>query len=166
MTIQEVINWFTQNPYSILGYFIVLLVVTVLAVSIVNQTNFKNLKYIMSALVYGVTVPGILAVLLVLYNLLFLRANLLNLSVIAYFVPIVAMIATIVILNRKVTMKDIPGFDKLAALMVIIGICFIILFVLQKSIFGVFFIGGFTQLLVVFVVLLIVIKLSWAKLRK
>lgn len=166
MTIQELIDWFSTNPYLVLGYFAAMLLLTLIAVSVVSQNNFKQVRYFMSMLIYGVTVPGILAIFLTLYALLFLGNSLLNVSIVIYFVPILTMVLTLVILNKKVAMKDIPGFGKLSALIIMIGIAFIIIFVLQKSYFGVFFNGGFTQLMLVFAILLVVLRFSWARLTK
>nr|WP_299215001.1 hypothetical protein [uncultured Allomuricauda sp.] len=166
MTIQELIDWFSGNEYGVLGYFLCILLLTLLITVIANQSNFRKLRYVMSGLVFAVTIPGILAVLLILYSILFLGASLLNVSIIAYFLPVITMILTLIILSRKVSMKDIPGFDKLSALMIIIGITFIIIFILQKSFFGVFFVGGFVQLLIAFLIVLLILKLSWSKLRK
>lgn len=166
MTIQELIDWFSINEYGILSYFLCILFLALLITAITNQSNFRKLRYVMSGLVYAVTIPGILAVLLILYSILFLGTSLLNVSIVAYFVPVIAMALTLILLSRKVSMADIPGFDKLSAFMIIIGITFIIIFILQKSFFGVFFVGGFVQLLVVFVLVLLILKLSWSKLTK
>lgn len=166
MTIQNLIDWFSENQYIVLGYFGAILVVSILVVLVANKKNIGSLKYVMSVLVYGVTVPGILAFILTLYSLLMLKTSLLNVSVVSYFVPVIAMVLTLFILSKKVHMRDIPGFNKLSSLMVMIGIAFSIVFVLQKTYFGVLFIGGFTQLIIVFAVLLVIIKIAWARLVK
>lgn len=166
MTIQDLLDWFSQNENLILGYFIAILILTIFVILIINRNNSKNLKYVISGLVYAVTVPGILSVILTLYTLFMLQQNLLEVNIIAYFVPIIAMVITLIIINKKVSMNTIPGFGRLSGLMVMIGISFFIAFVLQKTHFGVLFIGGFTQLLIVFVVLLVTLKIAWAKITK
>ena len=80
MTIQNLIDWFDTNQYLTLAYFGAIILITGIVVLIANQNNIKSLKYVMSALVYGVTVPGILAVILILYALLLQRTNILNLG--------------------------------------------------------------------------------------
>ncbi len=166
MTLQDLLDWFGQHQYWVLGYFLGLLVLTILITLILNKKNINSLKYVMSAIVYGVAVPGILATILVLYSLFILRTSLLQVSVIAYFVPILAAILTLFILNKKVHMNQIPGFKRLSALLLMILISFAIVFVLQKMYFGVFFIGGFGQLILVFAVVLIVLKFAWARFTK
>ncbi len=166
MTIQDLLDWFSQNENLILGYFIALLMLTIFIILIINHNNSKNLKYVISSLVYAVTIPGILSVMLTLYTIFMLQQNLLEVNIIAYFIPIVAMIVTLIIINKKISMSTIPGFDRLSGLMVMIGISFFIVFVLQKTHFGVLFIGGFSQLLIVFVVLLVILKIAWARISK
>jgi len=166
MTIQELIDWLGNNQNSVLWYFGGILVLTLLLLLIVNRNNFATTRYLMSAVVFAVTIPGILAVLLTLYALLIQRTSILEVNMLAYFVPIVAMALVLFLLNKKVSMSKIPGFDKLSALMLIIGIAFILVFVLQRMFFGIFFVGGFGQLIGVFLVILVVLKFAWSKLTK
>lgn len=166
MTTQDLIDWFGYNHFYVLGYFAVILVIAIISTLVVNQNNIKNVKYVMSTLVYGVTIPGVLAVLLTLYNLLILGSSLLNVNIVAYFLPIAAMIITLLVLNRKVKMSQLPGFSKLSSLIIMISIAFMIIFVLQRTYFGVLIFGGFTQVLLVFGVLLVILKVAWSKFSK
>jgi hypothetical protein len=166
MTIQNLIDSLTAYQGLAWGYFIAIIIITLILVQLANPTNFESLKYIMSVLVYAVTIPGILAVILTFYSLFIVKSDLLNVSIIIYFVPIVSMVITLFILSKKIGMKHIPGFDRLSGLMIMIGVSFLIVFVLQRTYFGVLFIGGFTQLLVVFAVLFIIVKVGWARLMK
>ncbi len=166
MTIQNVIDWFGTHQNMILIYFGGLIVLTLLVLAVLNAKNSKNLRYVMSLLVYGVSIPGILALILVLYGFFIQNSNMLNVNVIAYFVPVASMCLVLFLLNRKVHMKDIPGFGKLSSLMVLIGVSFAIVFVLQRMHFGIFFIGGFGQLLLVFGVVLLILKIAWSRLTR
>ncbi len=161
MSIQDLIDFFNNYQYYVLGYFIVILFFSLMANIIVSSKNINTLKYIMSILVYSVTIPGMLALFLLLYNILFLKTNILKVSIISYFAPIIAMIITIVILNQKVKMNRLPGFNKLSSLFVMISIAFGIIFVLQRSYFGVLILGSFTHLIIVFAILMIILRFSW-----
>ena len=161
MSIQDLIDFFNNYQYYVLGYFIVILFFSLMANIIVSSKNINTLKYIMSILIYSVTIPGMLALFLLLYNILFLKTNILKVSIISYFAPIIAMIITIVILNQKVKMNRLPGFNKLSSLFVMISIAFGIIFVLQRSYFGVLILGSFTHLIIVFAVLMIILRFSW-----
>ncbi|ADV48961.1 hypothetical protein I2486_08415 [Cellulophaga sp. E16_2] len=166
MSIQDIISWFNSNQSGVLYYFGIALVLALLSTFIVNAKNISTVKYVMSFLVYAVCIPGVLALFLLLYNILFLGSSILQLGLVTYFLPIVAMILILIVLNRKIKMAKLPGFTRLSSLIVIIGISFILLFVLQRSYFGVIFLGGFTQLLLVFAVIMVVLRVAWNKFIK
>lgn len=166
MTIQDLINWISDHHYYILGYFIAIIVLAIIMSSILNQKNIGTVKYILSALVYGVVIPGMLAVFLLLYNILFLNTSILQIGIVAYFLPILAMVLTIIILNRKVKMSKLPGFNSLSSLFIMITIAFGVIFILQRTYFGVLILGSFTHILIVFVVLIVILRIAWARFSK
>lgn len=166
MTIQSLIDWFNAYEFIILGYFLGILLLSIVVTYSANPNNVNRLKYVLSALVFGVTIPGVLAAMLVLYTLLILRSSLLEVSIVAYFVPVIAMILTLVILNRKVRMSQIPGFGKLSSLILIIFISFGIVFVLLRTHFGVLFIGSIIHLFIIFAVVFFILKAAWTRLTK
>jgi hypothetical protein len=114
-------------------------------------------KYLYSLLVYLACVPGVFAGVLTAYTLWFTRENLLDVSFIVYVVPILSMVVTLALIGRSVEFDQVPGFDRLWGLMVMIGCSFgIALFIQKTSIWVVF--GGsigwlFLLALVVFVLL-------------
>ncbi|UII31276.1 hypothetical protein LVD17_23575 [Fulvivirga ulvae] len=166
MSLQDLINWFGDNQPGVLVYFGVLLILSLALITIVNANNFNVIRYLLSAVVYAVTVPGILSAIVILYSLFILKTNLLAVNIVVYFVPVIAMILVLVIINKKVAMKRIPGFGRLSGLMIMISVAFSIVFVLQKTYFGIFLFGGFAQLLVVFAILFIILKVAWARITK
>ena len=166
MTLQDLINWFSVNQSAILIYFGSLIVLSFILKLLVRPGNIKTLKYIFSLLVYGATVPGILASMLVAYSFFILKTSLLRVSFVTYFAPIIAMILVLLIISSKVKMRVIPGFNRLSSLMTIISITFLIMFVLSKMHFGLFFIGGFSQLVILFIVLFVILKVAFNKLTK
>ena len=167
MTVQDFINWFGNNPNVVLSYFCVIVMIALLGLLFVNQSNFKSpINYAYTLLIYAVTIPGLLALILLLYSFFFLKTNLLQLDLIAYFVPLLAMIVTLVIVNRTISMKQIPGFDKLSGLFLMIMITFIITYILQRMFFGVFFVGRFQYLVGFFLLLLIGVRIAWSRIVK
>jgi len=61
---------------------------------------------------------------------------------------------------------QLPGFNRLSGLFIMIAIAFGIIFVLQRTYFGVLILGGFTQVLIVFAVLMIILRVAWSRLTK
>lgn len=167
MTVQDFINWFGNNPNLVLSYFIVIIAIAIIGLLFVNQDNFKPpITYFYGVLIYAVTIPGLLALVLLLYSFFFLKTNLLQLDLVTYFAPLVAMIITLVIINKTITMSRIPGFGKLSGLFIIIIITFIITYVLQRMFFGVFFVGKFEYLILLFLALLFGLKIAWNRIVK
>ncbi len=167
MTLQDIINWFGSNPMIILSYFAVIIVLSLIGLLLVSRRNFKSpVNYFYGVLVYAVTIPGLLSLILILYSFFFLKTNLLQLDFIAYFVPLISMIITLVIINKTVPMSRIPGFEKLSGLFVIIMITFFVTYILQKMFFGVFFIGKFEYLIALFLGVLLILRIAWRKIVK
>jgi len=167
MTVQDFINWFGNNPNIVLSYFVVIIVIALIGLLFVNQNNFRSpINYGYTILIYAVTIPGLLALVLILYSFFFLKTNLLQLDLIAYFVPLIAMILTLVIINKTISMTQIPGFGKLSGLFIMIMITFIITYILQRMFFGVFFVGRFQYLIGFFLLLLIGVRIAWSRIVK
>ncbi len=167
MTVQDLINQLSSNSSTILNYYIALLVLALVGMLIVTPKNFKApINYFYTALVYAVAIPGILAIILLVYNFFYLRANLMQLEVLTYYLPIIAMLVLFVIINKTIPLKRIPGFDKISGLFAIIVVAFLITYLIQKIFIGIFFIGSITQLLVIFIVLLVIVKIGWDKVIK
>ena len=167
MSIQDIIDLFGSQPNFILSYYVVILVVAIIGYLFVNKNNFKApLSYLYTLLIYGVSIPGLLSFMLLLYSFFFLKGNLLELDIVVYIVPIIGLITTLFIINKSVPMSYIPGFDKISGLFTIVIITFFITYLLQKMFFGVLFIGKVQHLIVLFLGLLIVLKLAFDKLKK
>jgi len=164
MSIQSIIEFLGNHQIAVLIYFISVTLISFVAVKMVNKENFGILKYLFCALVYAVTIPGVLAIFLTLYALLFLRANFLNLDLLVFILPIVVMGISLFFLNKKIHMKQVPGFDKLSSLIIIIAITFGLIFLIQKMFIGIIFFSGFMPIVVLFVIIFVVLKMAWNKL--
>ncbi len=167
MTVQDFINWFSKYPTIILGYFIAIIVIALIGLVTINRRNFRPpITYFYGLLVYAVTIPGLLSLVLILYSFFFLKVNLLQLDVMTYYVPLISMFIVLSIINKTVPMSRIPGFGRLSGLFIMIIITFVITYVLQRMFFGVFFIGKFQYLILFFLALLFGIKIAWDKIVK
>ncbi len=167
MTVYDLINILSNNSNTIINYYVALLLVILLGLLFSNMIRPKSpILYVYSILIYALAIPGLLAIILVVYNFFFLRKNLMQLQLVTYYLPIIAMILLFLIIKKTLPLKEIPGFDKLSGLFIILFITFLITYFIQKAIIGVFFIGSFTQLIAIFLVLLVVLKLGWNKFVK
>ncbi len=105
-------------------------------------------KYLYAVLVYLACVPGMFACVLTAYTLFFSRENLLDTSLLVYFLPIVSMIVTLVFIRKNVSFDEVPGFDRLSGLMVMVGCSFAIALAIQKTRIWIFFGGSIERLFI------------------
>ena len=117
-------------------------------------------RWAYSGLIYGVCLPGVLAVVLTAYSLFFLNANLLRVNILVYFLPIGIMCLTLFIIRKRISFDEIPGFGRIQGLMILIGLCFAIAIAIQKSriVFG--FFTGFRGLLILAALIWLAFKLG------
>ena len=105
-------------------------------------------KYLYAVLVYLACVPGMFAGVLTAYTLFFSRENLLDTSLLAYFLPIASMVVTLALVRKNVAFDDVPGFDRLSGLMVMVGCSFAIALAIQKTRIWIFFGGSIERLFI------------------
>lgn len=98
-------------------------------------------KYIYAVLVYLSCVPGMFSAVLTGYALFFTQENLLDVSAAVYFLPLISMAVTLLLMRRQVSFDAVPGFDRLTGLMVMIAAAFGIVFALSRTRIWLFF-GG------------------------
>ena len=105
-------------------------------------------KYLYAVLVYLACVPGMFAGVLTAYTLFFSRENLLDTNPLVYFLPIVSMIVALVLIRQNVSFDEVPGFDRLSGLMVMVGCSFAIALAIQKTKIWIFFGGSIERLFI------------------
>lgn len=149
MTLQELVGMISGiNPLMMLA---IILSPPMLAIVFgffqSKEQRLKSpLKYLYALLVYAVCIPGIFAGVLTAYSLFFLRKNLLQLNVFVYFFPPLSMIITLGIISRHVCWDQIPGVDRLYALMIVLVLSFSLALAIQKTNIFLFF-GGSLEVL-------------------
>src|SRR6266545_5974271 len=105
-------------------------------------------KYLYAVLVYIACVPGMFAGVLTAYTLFFSRENLLDTNPLVYFLPIVSMVVTLVLIRKNVSFEEVPGFDRLSGLMVMVGCSFAIALAIQRTRIWIVFGGSIERLFV------------------
>ena len=115
-------------------------------------------KYLYTVIIYLACVPGVVSLVLTLYSLLFIRTNMLNLNIAFYYLPILSMFITLVVVRKSVVFDAIPGFKKLYGLLSLIMISFLVVFILDRLRIFVFFRGSILAFLGIWVVIFLVLK--------
>jgi len=96
-------------------------------------------KYLYSVVIYATAIPGMFAFALTAYALLIARTDLLKVNVLVYFVPIGTTVVTVAVMRRNVNFEQIPGFDRLSGLMLMLGLSFLFVLVIMKTRIWLFF---------------------------
>lgn len=115
-------------------------------------------KFVYSVLVHTACIPGVFAAVIVGYTFLFTRESLLRLDLVVTFLPIVSMVATIVVIARRVDLDRLPGFGRLWGLITLLAISFFIALILDRLRVWVIFGGGMLSLLVMAAILYLVLR--------
>src|SRR5438552_10437787 len=105
-------------------------------------------KYLYAVVVYLACVPGMFAGVITAYTQFFSRENLLDTSLLVYFLPMVSMIVTLVLIRKNVAFDQVPGFDRLSGLMVMVGCSFAIALAIQKTKIWIVFGGSIERLFI------------------
>jgi hypothetical protein len=103
-------------------------------------------KYAYSALVYLACIPGTFAAVLTAYAMFFRNESLLDANLFIYFLPILSMVATLVAIRKRVSFEDVPGFDRLSGLMVLMACSFGLALAIHKTRIFVGFFGSVEML--------------------
>ncbi|MEE4355470.1 MAG: hypothetical protein V2I97_03325 [Desulfococcaceae bacterium] len=136
MTLQEIIAKIGQTDYRILLAIFLAPPILVRIISRIHPRRGGNeppWNYIYSFFVYLVCVPGMCSCVLTAYSVFFIRQNLLNVNFAVYFLPILCMIGTLVLVGKNAEWNRLPGVDRLYALMIILVVSFGIALAIQKS---------------------------------
>lgn len=164
MTLAELFDKIGQNPNFVIFYFLIIPITAFLAGFLgKNEGHLSPWKYLYSALIYLVSVPGIFAVALNIYFFLFQRGDVMQSDVYLQILPIIVMLVTIVLIRKNVSLDAIPGFDKISGLWFMLFATMFLMWLLEKIHIVVFSYLPFQYLLGVFVVLFALIYLGWRK---
>lgn len=151
MTVQDLLVWIDAHPGPVLVLLILPPLLTVLLGRLhkPGEGGTGTLRWAYAALIYTVCVPGIGATLVTLYAVLFTGQNLLTMGLVSTLLPIVSMAATLIKMAQQVDFEQIPGFDRLAGLITLLGLTFAILLFLQRMRIWIVFHAPLTALVAV-----------------
>lgn len=148
MTTRQLIQLADSHLWVILAVFIFPPVAAWLCGRLHGSNSGGNApwKYCYSLLVYLVCIPGLFSTVLTGYSLFFSKENLLDVNLAVYFLPILSMVVTLVLIHKNVSFDLVPGFDRLSGLMVMMGCSFVIALAIEKTRIWIFFGGSIERL--------------------
>ena len=167
MTLQDFFTLLGDNPTFILTYFLMIPLTALIAGFLgKGEGHISPWKYLYSALIYLVSVPGVFAFTLSVYFFMFERRSVLDTDVYTQILPIISMIATFLIIKKNVPLDRIPGFGKISGLIMMVAVTISFMWILDKTrIFAVTFIP-FQYVLLMFVGFFLVFRYGWSRMMK
>ena len=134
MTLGEFFELCGQNPTLLLGFFMLVPFVALLALFFSGgQGHLSPWKYLYSVLIYLVAIPGIFAVTLSVYLFLFERRSIMDTNIYTQVLPVVSMLATFILIRKQVDLDLVPGFGKLSGLITVLSVLMIIMWIIDKT---------------------------------
>lgn len=134
MTLRDFFQAGADEPVYIVFYFLIVPLTALLTGWLAKgEGEEEPWKYLYSAMLYLVCVPGILAISLQVYLFLFERRSIFDMSVLMEVLPVFSMLATILVIRRNVNIDRIPGFDKLSGLVMMISAALAIMWFVDRT---------------------------------
>ena len=167
MTLQQLFDSISQNPYSLLYYLLLVPAVTFLIglwqTNPVNESSML-VRYSYMVLAYMIGIPGIFALTLDVYLFLFERQSIWQMNLIVQILPIVSMAITLMLIKWKIPFEAVPELGRLSGFMTILtALIGILWFVDRLRIYAITYVP-FQYIVVGFILLLLVIRYGWKKL--
>lgn len=167
MTLREFFDLLAANPAIIFAYFgFIPLAAIIAGVMGRGEGNQSPWKYLYSTLIYLVCVPGIFAVTLSVYLFLFEKRSIFDTDLYTQIIPLVSMAATLLIISKNVALDEIPGFDKMSGLIVMVLGVLTLMWILDKTRIFVFTYLPFQYVILILVGLLLVVRVGWKRLLR
>lgn len=167
MTLAEFFEYISSNT-SIVLYYGLAIPIMALVVTYLAGSDGKNepWKYFHSTFIFLVCIPGILAFFLNVYLFLFEKQSIMETNLMTQVFPIIIMFLTLLIIRSKVEFCDIPGFEKLSGMIMIMSSLIILMWFVDRTRIILFSMIPVHYLLILFVVLFFVVRFGLMKMMK
>lgn len=165
MSIQDLIELVGNYPVVLVGSFAVppLLAWLMAQFSTTDGGPLTPWDYCYSVLIYLVGVPGTISMVLIAYSLFMVRQNLLEVNFLIYFLPVISMVVTFLLIGRNSDFDRLPGFERLSGLMMLIGLTFLVLLIIFKLRILVGFFASMESLVAIGIVLFVLFRVAAKK---
>lgn len=133
MSLGEFVQFLGNNPYYPIFYFIALPLAAYLALKLgKGEGHLSPWCNFYTVLIYLSVIPGIFALLLNFYHLLFEKMSIYDVNLMTQFLPIASMLLTLFLIKKNVSFDEIPGFGKMTGFVSMMAGIMVIFFILNK----------------------------------
>ena len=162
MTLRDYFSYAALNP-AWFGFFFLFIPLLAFLIGWISKGtgNESPWKYIFSALIYLICVPGIFSITLDIYLFLFERQSIFDANLVLQVLPIISMVSTLQIIKFNVDLDLIPGFHKISGLVMLIFFTICLMWFIDRThIYAIAFLS-FGQVILIFAVLFLLVKYGW-----
>ena len=165
MTLSQLFNHISENPWPAVMYFLLLPIVTwIIGLVSTGSREVKLWSYVYAVLVYAICIPGVFAVTLNIYLFLFERQSIWQANVVLQFLPVISMILSLMLVKSKIPFSLIPGFGKISGFLTLITALIGVMWFFDRIRLVAFTYVPFSVILIGFVLTLLAIRFAWSKL--
>jgi hypothetical protein len=162
LSLRDVIKALDANTPLVMACFLGIFLLSVFVAFAGAKVDLSKspLRWVAAGCIYAAGLPGALSAALVLYTLFFRNDGLLYVSIGVYVVPFVCMLACHIVMSRKLDLRQVPGFDRMEGLAIVLIIGFFGALVLHNTRFIIWFGGGFVDFLIIAAVIILILHVA------
>ena len=133
MTLGEFLGMLSDHPVLVTYYFTALPLSAGLGLWM-SRGHAAEVpwKYFFSFLIFAACIPGIFSVTISAFQFLFKRVSIMETNIYLQIMPVISMILTLVLINKAIPFRQIPGFEKLSSLIIVIIAVFTLLWFVDR----------------------------------
>ena len=164
MTLEDFFQKLSENPSYLIFYFSIIPITALLAGWLgKGEGHLAPWKYLYSTIIYLVSVPGIFAITLSVYMFLFEGRSIMQTDIFVQILPILSMVISLLIIQRNVKFENIPGFDKLSGLIMLISSALILMWIVDRTRIIAFTFIPFQYVILIFAGLVVLMRFGWKR---
>lgn len=165
MTFRDLFDYAAAQPGVIALYLLLIPLLAFLLTLWGGETaqDIWRWRYLYAGLVYATCIPGMFALTLNLYLFLFERQSVWAMNLALQVLPVLTMIATLLLIRRKLPFQYIPGFGRLSSFLTLIVALIGVLWFVDRLRLVAFTYVPFSYIVIGFVALLLLIRFAWSR---
>jgi hypothetical protein len=165
MTFRDLFVYAAAQPGTVAFFLLIIPALVFVLNSLAGETapDIWRWRYVYAGLVYAACIPGMFACTLNVYLFLFERQSIWDMNLVLQVLPILTMVATLMLIRRKIPFQYIPSFGRLSSFLTLIAALIGVLWFVDRLRLVAFTYVPFSYVVIGFVALLLIIRFAWSR---